>query len=67
MNYLGWGSQKKGNLFSLGWGREPEEEPIKNVGGGGMSGKRRRLLKQIEEEDEIVIAFLSSFLQVVDL
>lgn len=67
MNYLGWGSQEKGNLLYLGWGKEPEEEPIKKVGGGGISGKRIRLLKQIEEEDEIVMAFLASFLQAAEV
>lgn len=49
-------------------GREEDvEDPVVDkgfAGGGAISGKRRRLLKQIEEEDEMIMAFVSAFFQV---
>lgn len=45
--------------------RGDEDEPESIGGGSGPSGKRRRELQQIADEDEIVIAFVAAFFQVV--
>lgn len=60
-----------GDSWGASWGNswgsietEEEEVDLGFAGGGAISGKRRRLLKQIEEEDEMILAFVSAFFQV---
>lgn len=54
------------NYYASNYYRPDEEEEVdKGFAGGGISGKRRRLLKQIEQEDEIILAFISAFFAVV--
>ena len=50
--------------FEIELDTEEEEVDLGFAGGGAISGKRRRLLKQIEEEDEMILAFVSAFFQV---
>jgi len=51
-------------ILNLSGGVVEEQPDDVGYGGGGISGKQRRLLKQIEQEDEIIVAFVSAFLQV---
>jgi len=61
-----WGSSWGNSWGSIGDGPDPEPEPTPPAyAGGGMSGKRRRLLNQIKEEDEIVVAFITMFFEVM--
>lgn len=68
-----YGSKYYGsNYYASGYyGGEsaPVEEEVVDLGfagGGGLSGKQRRLRKQIEEEDEMIMAFVSAFFAVMD-
>ena len=64
-----YGSKYYGSNYYASGYYGGESEPVEEVvdlgfAGGGISGKQRRLLKQIEQEDEIIVAFVSAFLQV---
>lgn len=62
-----WGGSW-GAAWGNSWGTIEEGEPTPEApsgGGSGPSGKKRRELQQIADEDEILIAFVAAFFQVV--
>lgn len=65
-----YGSKYYGSNYYASGYYGGESAPVEEVvdlgfaGGGGITGRQRRLLKQIEQEDEIIVAFVAAFLQI---